>query len=364
MRRIQFIFAVAICGLTIIAIQLFTAIVLIQNEDEKKKLISPRPVAYIQETYAKNSPSKTKCTGRDINESGDSLATRQFLLAEVMVHSQPRQFKERILCFVMTHSNAHETKMRAVMETWGGQCDGWFVASNATDSKLGAIKIQTPALYNQLWEKLNETVHYVASNYLDQYDWFYKVDDDTFVIMENLWEFLRIKKRDDHEPQIFGYLLRDQFWLDQQKYFDLSAANRAFADYFFSHVRNASSHVEYLAGGSGYIMNRSYLQKFVSALQSNLTLFGEVPEDMAHGATMLAYGTAPLNSRDSLGREYFIPEEPALWQVRHRAQIRSGQVAKRRKCCARYAVAFHHISIPLMHEIFGIVHHCPSDSVI
>ena len=91
------------------------------------------------------------------------------------------------------------------------------------------------------------------------------------------------------------------------------------------------------------------------ALESNLTLYGEVPEDMAHGATMLAHGIQPENSRDKAGREYFIPESPALWNVRHQARIRTGVIPPNQQCCAYYTVAFHHVSpleMQYMHDLF------------
>ena len=299
-----------------------------------------------------------------LQEHSDQTATNR-VLDDVTVHPPSRQFNETILCFMMTHSGSHRTKVNAVMDTWGRQCDGWLIASNETDIELGSMKMKTPAQYTRLWIKLNETIRYITSNYIDHYDWFYKVDDDTFVIMENLREFLRIKKCEESRPQIFGYLLQDQTWQDQQRYFSLSQANQAFGDYFLSNVRKATTNVEYLAGGSGYVMNRAYLRKLASAMQSNLTLYGEVPEDMAHGATMLAHNVTPLDSRDTLGREYFIPEEPALWAIRHMAHHRhsqSGRLLARQRCCARYTVAFHHISVPLMRDMYDRLYLCKSNT--
>lgn len=289
----------------------------------------------------------------------DPSASRT-VLDRIAVYSPVPQQHDKILCFMMTHDGAHQNKVGAVMETWGSKCDGWLIASNSTDKSLGTTAMQTPALYTYLWIKLNETVHLIASDYMDEYDWFFKVDDDTFVIMENLWHFLRVKKSDKETPQIFGYLLTDQFWRDQQHYFDIDT-NKGFGEYFLSRVRNESDKVDYLAGGSGYIMNRAYLRKLIVALESNLTLYGEVPEDMAHGATMLAHGIQPGDSRDHGGREYFIPESPALWDVRHKAHIRAGLVAPNQRCCAHYTVAFHHITPSMMQNMYDQLYLCRTE---
>jgi len=342
----------------------------------------------------------------DVDDSDDSTtiskrrrnpdrAVTYRILKEIRIHSQQqyqRQSKndeqqQRILCVMMTHSGVHHTKVKAVLETWGQQCDGWFIASNETDQHVRSTKVKTPAEYNLLWMKLNETLRHVASKYINAYDWFYKVDDDTFVIMENLHEFLRIQKQkitsseeNRIQPQIFGYLLQDQTWRDQRRYFDLSIPNRRFGDYFLSHIRTEeSSHVEYLAGGSGYIMNRPYLRRLVWAMESNLTLYGEVPEDMAHGMTILAQNISPCNSKDALGREYFIPEEPALWDLRCQSRGGGGgrgrrtqqnqqsmEITSRHKrggSFAQYPIAFHHTSVSLMRDMYDRLYLCRKDTI-
>jgi glycoprotein-N-acetylgalactosamine 3-beta-galactosyltransferase len=60
--------------------------------------------------------------------------------------------------------------------------------------------------YDHLTQKSILAFLFVYKNYFNDFDWFVKTDDDTYLIIENLKEFLR--KQDTSQPITFGYNFR------------------------------------------------------------------------------------------------------------------------------------------------------------
>jgi hypothetical protein len=56
--------------------------------------------------------------------------------------------------------------------------------------------------YNKLTDKIYKSFKYLYNNYND-YDWYLKADDDTYVFVDNLRKFLSNKNRSD--PITYGY---------------------------------------------------------------------------------------------------------------------------------------------------------------
>ena len=293
----------------------------------------------------------------------------------------------RILCFVMTHSGSHPTKVRAVLDTWGMRCDRLVVASNVTDAELGTIALKTPATYELLWDRLNETLHFIWERYQhENHDWYLKVDDDSYVIMENLKHFVSEKEREQSTvknevssqlPLIFGYPLPTNRWGDISKiYFQGSPENRAFGHLFFNYTDSSGKKkrpedpADYLHGGAGYVMNRRYVQEFLHALKGNMTLrtsynvkekilsHPPLPEDLAHGVTMMVQGVQPHSAIDSMRRPLFLPEPPNLMHHIHQQKIQDGSSRQNSLCCSRSAISFHHVSPTLMRYLDHQLYTC------
>jgi hypothetical protein len=62
---------------------------------------------------------------------------------------------------------------------------------------------QNKSSYGNLTQKTSLAFQFAYQNYFHDFDWFVKADDDTYIIVENLREFLR--KQDPSQPVTFGY---------------------------------------------------------------------------------------------------------------------------------------------------------------
>lgn len=90
-----------------------------------------------------------------------------------------------------------------VKNTWGSHCDKLMFMSTEQDESLGAIKLDVEDGRDGLWDKVKMGFKYVYDKHFDDFDWFVKADDDTFMIIENLKDML--SEYDTREPIHFGH---------------------------------------------------------------------------------------------------------------------------------------------------------------
>jgi hypothetical protein len=118
-------------------------------------------------------------------------------------NSQPQV---RIYCFILTAPQFLNTRALAINSTWARRCDGYsFISEYFNDTKglpIAPIANITPG-YKHLTQKSILALHYIYENFLNDYDWFFKADDDTYLFVENLKLFL--KDKNTSEPITFGY---------------------------------------------------------------------------------------------------------------------------------------------------------------
>mmetsp|Transcript_42866 Transcript_42866/g.103659 ORF Transcript_42866/g.103659 Transcript_42866/m.103659 type:complete len:398 (+) Transcript_42866:128-1321(+) len=287
---------------------------------------------------------------------------------QIQIANSSSRAAPKILCFIMSHSKA-TTKIKAVQKTWGRKCDKLLIASNQTDPTIGAVKMNSEASYLGLWTKLNETMTYIWNEFgPDQFDWVLKADDDTFVIMENLKEYLSLPSivANISQPSIHGrrfsspkykHLERDEYFTNPQ--------NADFGKRFYDKMdRNAP--VIYNHGGSGYVMNMEYVKKFVEVMHGPDTVHGSPAEDMAHGVVMAYHDLWPTNTRDELGRERFHPKDPQTMYSMPEDKFRlfndnfqaTGGLSLGVDCCSDKSITFHHIKARDMVALERVFYTC------
>jgi glycoprotein-N-acetylgalactosamine 3-beta-galactosyltransferase len=116
-----------------------------------------------------------------------------------------------IFCFVISSNRSVNSRGKSVYDTWGRDCDNFkFVVKLSENFTLKGIKdsdiIDPPDLtrdsYAFLTDKVYSTFKYLYKHY-NNYDFYLKADDDVFVVMENLREFLSDKN--SSIPASFGH---------------------------------------------------------------------------------------------------------------------------------------------------------------
>lgn len=133
----------------------------------------------------------------------------------------------RIFCWVLTHPKNHKERdeplkvgfptVRNFWATWLQRCTGYVFMSVEADDKLPAIKLNVSDGKQHLWEKVKQAWRYVHDHYVvrnkeniscqNDYDWFLRADDDTYIVMENL-RYLLLPHRPE-EPVYYGYWAGD-----------------------------------------------------------------------------------------------------------------------------------------------------------
>ena len=79
----------------------------------------------------------------------------------------------------MTTPAYHLTRAIHVKSTWGRRCDKLVFMSTKDDPSLPSVGLAVPEDRPHLWAKTKEGMKYVYENYFEDYDWFFKADDDT-----------------------------------------------------------------------------------------------------------------------------------------------------------------------------------------
>ena len=228
---------------------------------------------------------------------------------------------------------------RHVKVTWGSRCSKLLFMSSQADPDLPAVDLNVTEGYDKLWAKTKNAFKEVYNSYYQDYDWFVKADDDTYIIMENLRYFL--KDFDTNKPIFFGRKLK----LFGRK------------QVFFS-------------GGAGYVLSKEALKRFVETGLKNPKLCRRDAggaEDVEMGKCLEHLGVEAGDSRDPEGRKRFFPWVPSHHLIPGnvpkglpKKYLGNWQFYPEKKglaCCSDYAISFHHVPATQMYVLEYLIYH-------
>ncbi|KHJ90175.1 N-acetyllactosaminide 3-alpha-galactosyltransferase, partial [Oesophagostomum dentatum] len=190
----------------------------------------------------------------------------------------------QLFCWVQTAKIYHETRALAINETWLSRCDhGELFTSDffpSDDIPYSTTFAGIPDSYYNLFYKSRYAFYYIYRHISKNFDWYMKADDDTYVIVEHLKEYL--STLDPNKPYYLGYILKP----------------------YLEHGYNA--------GGAGYVLSRAAVKIFNDQLYDNETLCPDaIHEDVGIGRCLASVGIFPHDTRNSRGQNRFNTYTPS-----------------------------------------------------
>ncbi|KER34162.1 hypothetical protein T265_00032 [Opisthorchis viverrini] len=183
----------------------------------------------------------------------------------------------RVLCYINTYPENYRKKAWHTHNTWARKCTTHFYTSTVEDPVIPILKLNLtqPETRDHLWSKMRNILKRIYQ-YVDQYDFFFKADDDTYVVLENFLLVLEQYSPDD--PFLMG------FWYP------------------------SNTQGGYFSGGAGYVVSRAALRKLVEeAIDKHryCPSFDEDKEDVKISRCGQAVGVKLYRHFDQNSKEVF-----------------------------------------------------------
>lgn len=248
----------------------------------------------------------------------------------------------RVAFLVLTHAANHRTRCRAQYGTWGGRTGKIVYFSNGADDVIPVVSLRFdgPESYDNLAHKMAAVLRYAWLRLARRYDWFMIADDDSYVILDNLYAYLSSE------------------WIRQE-----DAAGTPL--YLGRRFKRPGDDFAYCSGGAGCVLNKPALEAFVESRNEIETPVG-FPADVLVGMTLARSGIHPLDTRDEAGAERFHPFTPRVhyeYRSRHapeddwlKSYTREFELIEGIDGIATQSVSFHSVDPRLMHAMDELLH--------
>jgi hypothetical protein len=178
-----------------------------------------------------------------------------------------------------------------------------------------------------IWEKMYRTWIHIEENYINDFEWFVKVDDDSYLFVDNLRNF--VKYYDTNVPHYFGHTLMFR-WKEDNIVFNT---------------------------GIAYVLSRKTLQTIVpvfktmptwkSGFRDRCVDRAGAGEDTNMGVCLRSIGINPDNTLDSRKRQRFLPfflsahqnqsYVPDAWYWKYKPR----DIGQGMNCCVEDIIAMH-----------------------
>ncbi|KAK6187773.1 hypothetical protein SNE40_005725 [Patella caerulea] len=239
--------------------------------------------------------------------------------------------KVKILCWIMTIPKHLKTRAIAVKETWAPHCNKYVFLSGVENKTFPVVKLNIVEGKHHLTNKTYACLSYLYRNYGQEYDWFLKADDDTYIIVENLRYMLHSFNPDN--PLFIG------------RKFKMIVPNG------------------YMSGGAGYVLSRQALELVVTKGLPNNTLCPVGwAEDVDIGRCVTNVGVNHVNSSaDSYGKERFHPVHLSGYFSSNLFnwiyQYSLAKVYTKAECCSNVTISMHYVVPEQMYLIDFLLYH-------
>ena len=216
----------------------------------------------------------------------------------------PRAEGPRILCMVYTISTSAD-RVQAIAETWGPSCDGFLALSNHSNRRLGIIQLPRDGVheYSIVWQKVRNALLYVFQYHLTSFDYFHICGDDTYVLVENLRQYLHQRGTRDGIVEYLGapYLYTPVIPRHARERVEAHPSGKR--DDIWTNPKPFPRSTLLCGGGPGYTLNRAAVAVLGKALQWCFANSTSPAEDMYIGRCLWVYAGVQgcMDTRDGTG---------------------------------------------------------------